>query len=305
MTWRESFATARTRIRTTTGATARLASFYIGHDGDAIRGSSGNSVTVTGSGSSLAAAGQTFIGNAQNACNNLLVVSDGATATLLGSLQIGNAVDATGNALRVTGTGSQVTMTGNTYIGGNGAPGSKNARIEVLDGATFDTGSSFLSIGRFSTECELFVSNATAKVGGELRMGKFQGDVSGTSPAGVGTIHIAGENPYFEVKSSISTYSSSVAQKMVFDLPQAGWATAPVKFAKAVTFGTGSSLEITVNAKGVEPGRYVLVSSTANINYADKISLSAASSGNVSLDMSNTKEIAVKVKASGLTIIVR
>jgi hypothetical protein len=59
-----------------------------------------------------------------------------------------------------------------------------------------------------------------------------------------------------------------------------------------------------VNANHVEPGRYVLVASTADINFG-KIALSNGSTGLVTLDDSVPKEIAVVVKRPGLAIIVR
>ena len=268
--------------------------------------SEGDVVVVKGESSRLEVAGSVNMGTHANSHNHSFIVADGANASV-GSFQIGQEPGSTGNAVRVEGAGSLLTVAGTTYVGGNVQTGLSNSRLDILDGATYETiENAQLWIGRFSNGCELYVSNGTAKVSGELRLGWASGDTNSGKVGGLVTIRIAGASPLLEVSGKVSSYSQDAFHKLIFDMPSSGWTSAPVKFKNVnkISYGTGTGLEICVNAKSVVPGRYVLIESAADINF-DRIALSLDSSPNVEIDTTNTKELAVKVKPVGLVLVIR
>ena len=268
--------------------------------------STGNRLVVRGAGSKFTSSVAVRVagvdsGSEPTTSGNSVVVSDGG-AMEASALVIGGLNNSTGNSVTVEGSGSSLTVSGNTYVGGNGKTGCEG-NLYVVDGATFN--GSDIVVGKTSDNQEVVVSNATVALSGALRLG---GQTTSTGNYGGegALLHVAGAAPSVTVAGAgIYVYASS---KMRFDIPANGWASTPVKVTgsgKTINFSIDdASLELVVNAKGAPAGRHVLVSANNTIEFA-KVSLSADCTGLVELDTSNSNEIAVNVKKPGLTIIVR
>lgn len=268
--------------------------------------STGNRLVVRGAGSKFTSSATVRVagvdsGSEPTTSGNSVVVSDGG-AMEANALVIGGLNNSTGNSVTVEGSGSSLTVSGNTYVGGNGKTGCEG-NLYVVDGATFN--GSDIVVGKTSDNQEVVVSNATVALSGALRLG---GQTTSTGNYGGegALLHVAGTAPSVTVAGDgIYVYAPS---KMRFDIPAEGWGSAPVHVTgsgRKINFSTDdASLELVVNAKGAPAGRHVLVSANNTIDFA-KVSLSADCTGLVELDTSNSNEIAVNVKKPGLAIFVR
>ena len=272
-------------------------------------GSIGNTLLVTGAGSTFKSEGSSngvrlgypanTSASSLSSTDNRFVVSDGAIVSL-GALNIGATSGSTSNVVTVVGSGSKITATGNTYIGGSSKTNTEGNRIEVLGGATY--AGAGIHLGLMSDGCALVVSNATVTGTGDFAIGASNGGKNSV-------IDVAGASASISISGNMNVYND---QKMSFSLTSNTWQSeAPVNItgsSKKIVFkDTGTqTLEITVNAKHIEPGTYKLISTNGEMTSEDlaKITLSADSTGLVELVKTATS-IDAKVKTPGLTVIFR
>jgi T5SS/PEP-CTERM-associated repeat protein len=104
-------------------------------------GSADNSLTVSGSGSSLTTDGTIYVG--RSGSDNTMTIDGGATVSAL-QLRIGGGTSsediATGNAVVVDGADSDLTLLGTLRVGAGENADSSNNSLTISDGATVTTG---------------------------------------------------------------------------------------------------------------------------------------------------------------------
>ncbi|MEI8315214.1 MAG: autotransporter-associated beta strand repeat-containing protein, partial [Verrucomicrobiota bacterium] len=139
-------------------------------------GSSSNSVTVSGTNSSLWASGALLIGgNAAYTGNfgNQLIVSNGGQAVTLGAASIGTSPNSGYNAVTVTGGGSVWSNTGVVIIGSTNSIG--NALVVSNGGAFYGGGAITVGWGGGSSNNTYAIADSTVSNNGLITIGYIGG----------------------------------------------------------------------------------------------------------------------------------
>jgi fibronectin-binding autotransporter adhesin len=144
---------------------------YIGYDGK-FGGGLGNSVVVTGSGSTWSNTADVTLGNANGSSSNSLVIASGGQVFNVNAT-IGNDTAASNNLVQVTGTGSIWNNSGDLYIGGNGSFNS----LTVDTGGQVNNGGGFIGWGASANGNAVLVTGSGSlwTNGGDLNLGFYGG----------------------------------------------------------------------------------------------------------------------------------
>ena len=188
------------------GATMTAGGIYVGYSYWNV--GSGNSLLVTGTGSSLTNSGILAVGYdgivGIKGNNNSVVLSNGATMTA-GSIYVGGY--SSGNSLLVTGTGSSLTNSGILAVGTGGSVGSEanNNSVVVSNGATLNSYSAAISTGSSNSFSNSVIVTGTGSIWNNSNALTLGDTGSGTLTVGNGGKVISGSVVIASAPGSIGT----------------------------------------------------------------------------------------------------
>lgn len=195
-------------------------------------GDDGNTLIVTDSGSLLQLGSATHIVGSGNAVGNMMIISNGATATgpNLSTLRLGSAAGSMNNSLVVTDPGSMLSQTGNVFIVGDnapsnrtsvvnggvlvsgglvasrvggGLPGSNNVMLIAGSGSSWSNSMSSTEVGSSAGGNIMIITNGGAFYSGRL-------NISTNATALNNKVLLAGLNSFVGLSSSLSIGSNTV-----------------------------------------------------------------------------------------------
>ena len=188
------------------GATMTAGGIYVGYSYWNV--GSGNSLLVTGTGSSLTNSGILAVGYdgivGIKGNNNSVVLSNGATMTA-GRIYVGGY--SSGNSLLVTGTGSSLTNSGSLAVGTGGSVGSEanNNSVVVSNGATLNSYSAAISTGSSNSFSNSVIVTGTGSIWNNSNALTLGDTGSGTLTVGNGGKVISGSVVIASAPGSIGT----------------------------------------------------------------------------------------------------
>ena len=182
---------------------------------------------VSGNGSDRGSIG---VGHGTSSCGNWLIVENGGTVRASSYLLVGpgNSHD---NTLLATGAGSTVSAW-HVYLGTASDTEERNNLIAIEDGAQMTVSSTFYFRGKGNI---LSISNATVAIGYHLD----------PSAGTTNTIRFAGANPVLSCKDIVENVNAlNGAPILEYVIPEAGWATAPLRTTTAFSIPADVTLRI-------------------------------------------------------------
>lgn len=225
------------------------------------------------------------------------------------------------NTVLVSGAGSKVVVNGmgnkGFWLGSAAAPG---CSVTVEDGAAWESRGEFKIADGFVTNATFRVTSGASvnhyiysiAVGTTANAKNAALEIDGGSVEAVDNwISVNGEDSHISVSgadarlsSSNGTTSFATGTRLEVEIPKDGFTGGePPITCATLTFKAGSSLVVTLEKANNPGGRVVLARTTNNITTLGNLSVTLPDG--VELDTSNAKELAVKIKATGLAIIFR
>ena len=264
--------------------------------------------------------------------NRLEIVDGGKLVAVTNAFRVGGINDISGflaahpgygysgNKMLVSGEGSGVIMRcgsqSGIWVGSKIAP---DCSVTVENGATWE------SYGEFKV-ADGYVTNATLRVASgaslshhvySLNIGTSANAKNAALEIDDGSvesvdreINVKGEDSHISISGTNSHLSSPndtitffTGTRLEVAIPKDGFTGGePPITCKTLTFNAGSSLVVTLEKANHPGGRVVLARATNNITTNN---LSITLPDGVELDTSNAKELAVKIRSSGLIVICR
>jgi len=190
--------TGNNSLTLTNGAQATASDLvYVGNKAS----SAGNTITVTGTNSLLAAGDKILIGAAGD--RNILNITEGGQVTVAKDLKLGASLGSDNNSVMITGTNSSLTVAGNAIIGEAGA---KNSF--TLTDATMTVDQS-LYLGSKSANNRYTQTGGTNTVSGEFIIGKTEeatgktGHVDDNTVETTGNLAMVGEDATLNLQQNL------------------------------------------------------------------------------------------------------
>jgi len=224
------------------------------------------------------------------------------------------------NTVLVSGAGSKVVVNGKGnkgfWLGSSGAPG---CSVTVENGATWESRGEFKIADGYTTNATFRVTSGASvnhyiysiAVGTTANAKNTALEIDGGSVEAVNNgISVIGEDSHISISgadahlsSPNGTTSFATGTRLEVEIPKTGFTGGePPITCATLTFNAGSSLVVTLEEAGAPGGRVVLARATNNITTLGNLSVTLPEG--VTLDTSNAKELAVKIKSYGTTIIV-
>ena len=270
---------------------------YPNHYNNVLRVSGGTVASrVSGNGSNRGSIG---IGHGTSSYGNWLIVQNGGTASASSYILVGPG-KSHDNTLLATGAGSTVSAW-HVYLGTADDAEERNNAIVVADGSRMNVSSTFHFRGKGNI---LSISNATVNIAYHLD----------PSAGTTNTIRFAGANPVLSCKDIVENVNSLKGSPILeYVIPEAGWATAPLRTTTAFSIPADVTLridEVSVKAylKANPHGGVVPLMTTQSasraITIADMDALSANLPNGCSLE-NESGVLSLKIKSSlGFMVIV-
>jgi len=307
----------------TNGATATGTNLYVGrgHNNET-QISTNNCFRVAGAESTAIFSGSVYFGSAGL---GRIEVQDGGCLTATNLYVRHNSSYTTtpwhgGNSVLVSGAGSRVVVNGASnkgfWLGNAYAP---YCSVTVEDKATWESYGEFKIADGYTTNATFRVASgaslshyvyslnigtsANAKNAAlEIDNASVESVEKGISVTGDGShVSISGANSRF---AAATTTTFATGTRLEVEIPKDGFTGGePPITCATLTFNAGSSLVVTLEKANNPGGRVVLARTTNNITTLGNLSVTLPDG--VELDTSNAKELAVKIKSSGLVIVFR
>ena len=249
------------------GSTVSVSTFNLGTSGPNYN----NTVEVSGEGTTFTASGKTMLGTDSSTSaatgtphDNAFIVSEGATATLNGTTDIG--CGGTNNAFIVR-SGAKLSVPGNyIYLGYHDSNAGAKSRVEAT-GAGTEAAFGNLDVrnntGDASLAHQVIVSDGALLTANRLTF-NGPGNMIAISNATVSVVNnlwtSSGSGTIFRFSGAVASLSASgindtnksILGSPVFEytIPESGWATAPLRF--NTVFTVPSDVTLRVDAESVK-----------------------------------------------------